>query len=214
MTKFKNAFVVTGSIASGKSSFVNLLISRGFSVIDADKISHDQLEKCADEVISEFGTEILKDNQEILAQNLDKNLYKIDRKKLGKIVFNDPKKLKWLENLLHPKIRREINERCEINELKNRAYFVDIPLFYEKFSYDFKNVIVVYAPQNLLISRVMKRDNLSLNEAKARVNLQINIEKKREMADFVIDNSGDLANLERELESFLAKISKRGFNVS
>lgn len=194
MSKFKNAFVVTGSIGSGKSTFLNLLKMQGFSVIDADKISHEELEKSSDEVVRKFGDEILTNGE-------------VDRKKLGKIVFADNEELKWLENLLHPKISAKIYELCEKFEAQNLPYFVDIPLYYEGLGKrEFEKVIVVYAPKNVLIERVMKRNGLKFDEAKARVELQIDIEKKREMADFLIDNSGNLKDLQAQTEEFLKKL--------
>ncbi|WP_169764516.1 dephospho-CoA kinase [Campylobacter mucosalis] len=195
MSNFKNAYVVTGSIGSGKSTFVNLLKERGFSVIDADLIAHEQLENSQNEVVLHFGSEILTDK-------------KVDRKKLGSIVFNDKNELKWLENLLHLKIKSEIQRQCEIYESYAKPYFVDIPLFFEKQkNYDFDKIIVVYTPKNLLISRVMSRNSLDFNTAKNRVELQMDIEKKRELADFVIDNSKDLQNLDNEVKKFLKRIN-------
>lgn len=81
-------------------------------------------------------------------------------------------------------------------------------MFFEKKErYDeFKNIAVIYAPKELLLSRLMSRNGLSLNEAKARVELQMDIEQKREMAKFVIDNSSDREHLKLELEKFLKQI--------
>ena len=196
MQKFPNAYVITGSIASGKSTVVNLLKERGFSVIDADLIAHEQLEICKGEIVREFGEQILDEAD------------KIDRKKLGAIVFNEPKKLKNLEQILHPKIKEEILSRATKLEYLGQVYFVDIPLFFEKEDRyaEFKNVAVIYAPKEILLSRLMSRNGLSLNEAKARVELQMDIEKKRKMAKFIIDNSGDRENLKPELEKFLKQI--------
>ena len=196
MQKFPNAYVITGSIASGKSTVVNLLKERGFSVIDADLIAHEQLEICKGEIVREFGEQILDEAD------------KIDRKKLGAIVFNEPKKLKNLEQILHPKIKEEILSRATKLEYLGQVYFVDIPLFFEKEDRyaEFKNVAVIYAPKELLLSRLMSRNGLSLNEAKARVELQMDIEKKRKMAQFVIDNSSDREHLKLELEKFLKQI--------
>ena len=89
-----------------------------------------------------------------------------------------------------------------------QVYFVDIPLFFEKKQrYDeFKNVAVIYAPKELLLSRLMNRNGLSLNEAKVRVELQMDIEQKKKMAKFIIDNSSDMENLKLELEKFLKQI--------
>ena len=196
MQKFPNAYVITGSIASGKSTVVNLLKERGFSVIDADLIAHEQLEICKGEIVREFGEQILDEAG------------KIDRKKLGAIVFREPKKLKNLERILHLKIKAEILSKASQIERLERVYFIDIPLFFEKKERyaEFKNVAVIYAPKELLLSRLMSRNALSLEDAKARVELQIDIEQKREMANFLIDNSGDRENLELELEKFLRQI--------
>ncbi len=196
MQKFPNAYVITGSIASGKSTVVNLLKERGFSVIDADLIAHEQLEICKCEIVREFGEQILDEAG------------KIDRKKLGAIVFREPKKLKNLEQILHPKIKAEILSQASQLERLGQVYFVDIPLFFEKKERyaEFKNVAVIYAPKELLLSRLMSRNALSLEDAKARVELQMGIEQKRKMAKFVIDNSNDRENLQLELEKFLVQI--------
>ena len=196
MQKFPNAYVITGSIASGKSTVVNLLKERGFNVIDADVIAHEQLEICKCEIVREFGEQILDETG------------KIERKKLGAIVFREPKKLKNLEQILHPKIKAEILSKASQLERLGQVYFVDIPLFFEKKECyaEFKSVAVIYAPKELLLSRLMSRNALSLEDAKARVELQMDIEQKREMAKFVIDNSNDRENLELELEKFLGQI--------
>nr|WP_170018712.1 dephospho-CoA kinase [Campylobacter sp. RM16190] len=197
MMKFSNAFVVTGTIGSGKSTFLNLLKMHGFEVIDADDISHYELEACKDEVVRKFGEEILYQGR-------------IDRKKVGAIVFNDKEALKWLENLLHPRIDAKIYELCKKLEAKNLPYFVDIPLYFEGLGKaEFNEVVVVYAPIKTLIDRVMKRNNLNYEETQNRVSLQIDIEKKREMADFVIDNSGNLRDLQAQTEEFLRNLKGR-----
>jgi len=197
LQKFPNAYVITGSIASGKSTVSNLLKERGFSVIDADAIAHEQLEICKSEIVEVFGEQILGEAG------------KINRQKLGTIVFNDPKKLKILEQILHPKIKGEILSRAAKLECLGQVYFVDIPLFFEKQDRytEFKNVAVIYAPKELLISRLISRNGLNLEAAKARVELQMDIEQKRKKANFAIDNSGDKENLEQELEKFLGQIN-------
>ena len=196
MQKFPNAYVITGSIASGKSTVVNLLKERGFNVIDADVIAHEQLEICKCEIVREFGEQILDETG------------KIERKKLGAIVFREPKKLKNLEQILHPKIKAEILSKASQLERLGQVYFVDIPLFFEKKECyaEFKSVAVIYAPKELLLSRLMSRNALSLEEAKARAELQMDIEQKKKMAKFVIDNSNNRENLKLELEKFLKQI--------
>ncbi len=119
MQKFPNAYVITGSIASGKSTAINLLKERGFSVIDADVIAHEQLEICKCEIVEFFGEQILDEAG------------KIDRQKLGVIVFKDPKKLKILEQILHPKIKEEILSRAAKLECLGR-FILSISLYFLK----------------------------------------------------------------------------------
>ena len=222
MPQFKHAIVITGSIGSGKSAVCKLLAGLGFEIIDADKISHDVLDRCAAQVAEIFGTQYVV-QEDAQAKNLtshaefddsrdEENLTDsrafVDRKKLGELVFKNPAELAKLEALLHPKITAEILSQARALEAKEKLYFVDIPLFFEGKRYEFfDKVAVVYAPKDTLISRVMKRNGLDHAAAKHRVELQMDIEQKRAMADFVIDNSGDLQNLRDETGSFLEKIS-------
>ena len=198
MPQFKHAIVITGSIGSGKSAVCKLLAGLGFEIIDADSIAHEQLNLCVSEVAAEFGDEVL-------------NGSKIDRKKLGALVFNDADKLKILEQILHPKIRREILSRAAKLESAGGTYFVDIPLFFERRDAykEFSRIAVVYAPKETLISRVMKRNELSYDAAKHRVELQIDIEQKRAAANFTIENTGDFENLKSETLKFLSEISSK-----
>lgn len=220
--KFKHAVVITGSIGSGKSAVCELLRDRGFEIIDADKISHCVLDRCAAQVAEIFGTQyvVQKDAQaenlglhaEFKASGNEKILTdscaSVDRKKLGELVFKNSAELAKLEALLHPKITAEILLQAQALEAKGKLFFVDIPLFFEGKRYEFfDKVAVVYAPKDTLIARVMKRNGLDHVAAKHRVELQTDIEQKRAMADFVIDNSGDLENLKRETQAFLEKIS-------
>ena len=220
--KFKHAIVITGSIGSGKSAVCELLRDRGFEIIDADKISHLVLDRCAAQVAEIFGAQYVV-QKGAQAENLDSHAefgvssgeeilsapcVSVDRKKLGELVFKNPAELAKLEALLHPKITAEILSQAQALEAKGKLYFVDIPLFFEGKRYEFfDKVAVVYAPKEMLIARVMTRNGLDHAAAKHRVELQIDIEQKRTMADFVIDNSGDLQNLRDETGSFLEKIA-------
>ena len=219
--KFKHAVVITGSIGSGKSAVCELLHDRGFEIIDADKISHDILDRCAAQVAEIFGAQYVV-QKDVQAANLNPQAEfnarsdeeissatcaSVDRKKLGELVFKNPAELAKLEALLHPKITAEILSQAQALEAKGRLYFVDIPLFFEGKRYEFfDKVAVVYAPKDTLISRVMKRNGLDHAAAKHRVELQTNIEQKRAMADFVIDNRSDLAALKAAVERFLKEL--------
>ena len=222
MPQFKYAIVITGSIGSGKSAVCELLAERGFEIIDADRISHCVLDRCAAQVAEIFGAQYVV-QKDVQAENLglhaefddsrdEENLTDsrafVDRKKLGELVFKNPAELAKLEALLHPKITAEILSQAQALEAKGKLYFVDIPLFFEGKRYEFfDKAAVVYAPKDTLIARVMKRNGLDHAAAKHRVELQTDIEQKRAMADFVIDNSGDLENLKNQTRKFLEKIS-------
>ena len=222
--KFKHAVVITGSIGSGKSAVCELLRDRGFEIIDADKISHCVLDRCAAQVAEIFGAQYIVQKDAQAANSASHAEFdasgdeeisaahraSVDRKKLGELVFKDPAELAKLEALLHPKITAEILSRARALEAKGKLYFVDIPLFFEGKRYEFfGKAAVVYAPKDTLISRVMKRNGLDHAAAKHRVELQTDIEQKRVMADFVIDNSGDLSALEAAVERFLKELKDK-----
>ncbi len=191
---FKHAVALTGGIASGKSSACNLLKLYGLRIIDADAVAHEILDKEAGAVAKLFGGEYLEDGC-------------VDRKALGRLVFSDPEAKKALEALLHPKIRDEIARQSERQDALGGPYIVDIPLFYETGSYPIDKVIVVYAPRAVQKARLMERENLSEAEADARLAAQMDIEEKRKRADWVIDNSGNLKQLQRETERIFDQIT-------
>ena len=224
MPQFKHAVVITGSIGSGKSTVCELLRDRGFEIIDADRISHCVLDRCAAQVAEIFGAQYVV-QKDVQAANLNAQAefnsrsdeeissalcISVDRKKLGELVFKNPVELAKLEALLHPKITAEILSQARALEAKGKLYFVDIPLFFEGKRYEFfDKVAVVYAPKDTLIARVMKRNGLDHAAAKHRVELQTDIEQKRAMADFVIDNRGDLAALKVAVERFLKELKDK-----
>ena len=182
---FTYAVALTGSIGTGKSTAAVYLVKLGFSLIDADKIAHQILNEQHKEIAKLFGATLVKEN-------------KVDRKVLGTIVFADEKKRKALENLLHPLIFREIEKCAKRLDEKKVPYLVDIPLFFETNRYPIAKVLVVYTPASLQLQRLIERDCTSEEEAQKRINTQISIEEKGQKADYVIDNSGTLAHLERE----------------
>ena len=215
---FKNAIALTGGIATGKSTACSILKLHGYPIIDTDLIAHEVLEQSADEVVQIFGDEIL-DSRESNESSIDLGESKgdsheskpqINRKKLGSIVFSDKEKLRLLESILHPKIRAVVKQKAQIFEAQNITYFIDIPLFYElqegSNGYEIPKVLLIYAPRDLQLARIQKRDNLSYESAQIRLSNQMDIELKRDKADFVIENTGNVRDLQTKIEAFLKQI--------
>jgi len=190
---FTYAIVLTGGIATGKSTVADCLMHLGFCVIDADTIAHKILEEQYQTIIKMFGKDVVKDNH-------------IDRKALGAIVFEDITKKKQLEALLHPLIFDEIERLAKIEDAKQKPYFVDIPLFFETKRYPIDKVLVVYANREEQLKRVMKRDGYTKQEAQKRIDSQIDIEEKKQKATYVIDNSENKEHLQSFCETIKEKI--------
>lgn len=190
---FKNAIALTGGISTGKSTVCKILKAKDVDIIDADKIAHRLLDENAKNIALMFGEKYVENG-------------KVIRKELGKIIFsNEENKLK-LEALLHPLIEEEIIKESKILEIKNKAYFIDIPLFYEKMHYPIPKSLLVYTSKNIQVQRLMKRDNIDKEQALLKMSNQMDIEKKKDLADLIIDNSKDLEHLENEVKRVLKGI--------
>ena len=193
---FKYAIALTGGIATGKSTVASLLALNGMRVIDADSISHEILDSSHAWVEEEFGSEFV----------LNK---KVDRAKLGSVVFSNPHAKKKLEEFLHPKIRQEIELRSEKQDTFNFPYLIDIPLFFENNSYDIKDSVVVYTPSDVQLERFMKRNGYEEEESLKRIASQMPIDDKKQKATWVIDNSKNLKHLQQEVEDFVEIIKAK-----
>ncbi|MEA2029293.1 MAG: dephospho-CoA kinase [Campylobacterota bacterium] len=184
---FEYAVALTGGIATGKSSATAMLMLYGFKFIDADKIAHAMLDTHASSIAAMFGEEYLEKG-------------KVNRKKLGVLIFANSEKKKQLEVFLHPLIYAEIETQAIKQDRFEKPYIIDIPLFFETSRYSIERSIVVYATQKQQLERLMKREGFNQEEATQRINAQMSIEDKKSKATFVIDNSGDIKNLQYECE--------------
>ena len=184
---FKNAIVLAGGIATGKSTVANLFMLHGFLTIDADKIAHKILDKNISSISSLFGEKYIKDG-------------KVIRKELGNLIFNNEKEKKRLEEFIHPLIKKQIILEAKIFEQNNKPYLIDIPLFFENKNYDISRSIVVYTPKDVQVQRLTSRDKSSSSDALSRINNQMNIEDKKNLGTYTIDNSGTLKDLINEVQ--------------
>ena len=193
---FRYAIALTGGIATGKSTVASLLGLNGLRVIDADAIAHQILEANSAWVAEHFGEAYLKSG-------------KVDRAKLGKLVFSNPDAKASLEAFLHPKIRQAIVEESEKQDRFEFPYLIDIPLFFKSGAYDIKDSVVVYTPKAVQLERFMKRNGFSEEESLRRIESQMDIEEKKKRATWVIDNSKNLKHLQNECESFVDMIKEK-----
>jgi len=191
---FKNAIVLTGGIATGKSSVAKFFMKDDFFLIDADKIAHGMLTIHYQKISDLFGEKYVENGV-------------VNRKQLGQLIFSNKEEKKRLESLLHPLIFNEIERQAKELDLKEEPYIVDIPLFFEsKNRYPMEKIIVVYTSKKKQLERLMLRDNFKKDEAQQRINSQMDIEIKRQKATYVIDNSQDINYLQDEYVKVRDKI--------
>ena len=187
---------VTGSFASGKSTFVNILGELGAETVSADGIVHDLL--AADEqtislVAERFGREVLKERG-------------VDRRALGRKVFGDPEALRDLEEILHPLVRRETDRRIAASGAD--LFVAEIPLLFEggdSSTYDYTVAVVVPEERRLAWAAQRGVDEAALRAIEAR---QLPQEEKARRADAVVQNDGDLVRLRRQAEELGERISR------
>ncbi len=189
---------LTGGIASGKSTVSNMLKEMEITVIDADvesRMAVQQGEPAYKQIISQFGQEIVLPNGEI------------DRQKLGSIIFHDEHKRQLLNQIVHPEVRRRMNEKKEAALKKDeRIVILDIPLLFESnLTNMVEKTLLVYVDRSVQITRLMERNNLSENEAEARIQSQMPISDKITLADEIINNNGSLTETKRQLDEILAR---------
>ncbi len=180
---------ITGNIASGKSAVESILREKGFAVYDTDEIAHEVLANSA-EIKNVFqGYDILTEG-------------KIDRKKLGNLVFSNPEKLKLLESLVHPLVKERI---LQIFENENyEIIFISVPQLFEAgFEDIFDKVICVTSDKTIRLERLMQRNNYTKTEALRRINAQTDDDYKLQKSDFVIENNGNLEDLKFKSENLI-----------
>ena len=185
--------VITGLIASGKSTLAEILREEGFVVIDADKVNKKLIEKGGTNYLAIRNEADFKDAFD--GDRLDKN-------KLGQIIFSDPKKMEKLNSITHKNIIREIEK--EIKSVDEKTVFIEIPLYFqmkEKFEND--GVILVTCKKDVQIKRLMARDKISESFAKKKIESQDTLAYMVDNSDIIIDNSGDEEELRIKIKNML-----------
>lgn len=183
---------LTGGIGSGKSTVAAGLAARGGAVIDADGISREIMEPggaAYGGVVERFGPTIVGADG------------RIDRAAVAAVVFSDPDALAALNELTHPVIGLVMAERMAEAAADHDIVVLDIPLLNiaTKDRFSFGAIIVVDAPEEVAVERLVAQRGFSEEDARARIAAQMGREERRILADFVIDNSGSRDALEKEI---------------
>lgn len=184
---------VTGIPGCGKSVVADMFASMGAEKIDADRIGHELLDDSGikEKVADIFGTGVLDGDR-------------IDRCELGEKVFSDTRKLKKLNELMHPVMIRRIKEA--IDRIRSERIVVDAPLLFEAGIEDMMDtVIAVKAAPGTCVERMMKK-GITRRRAERMIGVQMPLSEKLARADHIIDNSGNLDKTKKGVESIWQRI--------
>jgi dephospho-CoA kinase len=190
---------LTGGIASGKSTVSHMISDEGVPVVDADVISRDVVKpgKIAyHQIIDHFGLAILKQDGQI------------NREKLGEIIFNDEKERRVLNQIIHPRVRKELKDQADALQSEGHPIVIlDIPLLIEGELFQLVDkILLVYVPKSVQLKRLKERNNYTEEEALKRINSQLSLDKKKTYATFIIDNSSDLTHTREQVTTLLNKL--------
>lgn len=191
---------LTGGIATGKSYVVSVLRELGCEVIDADAVAHQVMEPgqvAYQDIVAHFGREILASDQ------------KIDRAKLGAIVFADVDQRQRLNAIVHPRVfEAQAQWMAGIADRHPDAIvIIEAALMIETGSYKrFDKLVVVYCEPELQLARLMERNQLPREQAQARIAAQLPSAEKLKYADYKIDTSLSFEDTRRQVQALYAQL--------
>ncbi len=198
---------LTGPIASGKSTVAALFAELGADLIDADLIAKQLTAKdqpVLQQIVDHFGLDFLDSSGHL------------QRRLLRNYVFSHPQERVWLEQLLHPLIRKEIETRLQVSP--TWYYMIEIPLLLDKKHYPYLNrTLVILVEYDLQIQRAMQRDQHLAGQVQAIIEAQANENTYRKHADDIIINNGDMKALKQkvlELHQQYCQLSRMDFSNS
>ena len=191
---------LTGSIACGKSAVSQYLRELGYFVADADAISRS---------LTAPGGQALPLLREAFGDGIfDGDM--LNRRRLGGIVFGDADKRAQLNAILHPLIIRTFQTELNEHDAPDTLVFGDVPLLYEcNMAQMFDRIMVVSAPRETQIARLLARDGLSRKDAERRIDAQMPLAQKCALADAVIDTDGSMENTRAQVRALIDSIFPR-----
>ena len=192
---------LTGGIGTGKSTVSAMLRELGATVIDADE---------ATRAVQAPGSEGLRQLVEAFGDGILTPGGELDRAKLADIAFRDPEARTRLNGIVHPLVRLWMAERQqEAAERGDPVVVMDIPLLFEARGGDaFETVLLVYAPEDVQVDRLVRLRGMTEEQVRARMAAQMPIEEKRRLATHVIENTGSLEDLRERVEAAWAAVAQ------
>ena len=192
---------ITGGIASGKSTVTEFLRQQGYQVIDADQVVHELQEpggRLYQALLSAFGSAILREDG------------RLDRPKLGAMIFGNPQLLEQSSQIQNQIIREELAGRRDMLAETEDIFFMDLPLLFELQYEDwFDQIWLVDVTEETQLSRLMTRNALSQEEAEKRIAAPLSLQEKRKRSDVLIDNNGSLEETRQQIRDSLQKLERR-----
>jgi dephospho-CoA kinase len=191
------AIGITGGISTGKSAFVGCLreLLPVAVFFDADEAAHALLNRpeVQKKIRREFGAHVFSTAGDL------------NRTKLRAIVFGDPTKKRALEQILHPRIRRQWRTEAKRHRNSPNFFFADIPLLYETGGETLcDRVVVVACSQKVQLARLKKRMSMTAAEARKMIRSQMSLEEKIRRADHIVWNNGDRTSLMEQARFLVA----------
>lgn len=193
---------LTGGIATGKSFVLSVLRELGCEVMDADQTAREVVESgqpAFNEIVAHFGQEVVGEDG------------KLNRGKLGAIIFNNPAEREKLNSIVHPRVfEAQARWMVEVERRNPQAIVViDAALMIETGSYRrFDQIVVVHCEPDIQLQRLMERNNLTQEEAMARISSQMPSAEKLKFADFAINTSLGFDDTRRQIESLYEQLRK------
>lgn len=196
----QNNYILTGSIASGKSSVLKIIAEEGYNTISADDVVKELYKD--EEFLRSFKKEI---GEKFFT--IDK---KLDKDKLRETLFKDISLKNRVEAFVHPLVYEKIKEM-----LLDGFNFIEVPMFFEALKYfldskiEIKGIIFVNIDKKIQVSRLMHRNKISEKEAIAMIDTRVTSEEKIKASNYIINNNASEDDLKREVLKTLERINEK-----
>lgn len=193
---------LTGGIATGKSTVAQFFKEENIPVIETDQIAKSVMQKGSaiyQSVVEHFGEDILLTNQDI------------NRKLLGQMIFEDPIKREWLNQLVHPAVKTVMQTEIDKYRLEGKKLIIaDVPLLYEAgFDQEMDVTLVVWTDELTQLQRLMARDEIDKALASMKIKAQLPLAEKKSKADYQLDNSHSILTTKKAFLDILNQLKEK-----